>query len=484
MVNNLKRFLNLKNYSSEEKIKIFTLAFLLILWFLNPNNKLILAFFLGFLFCLNYLIKDLLSSLILTFFLSSFFSVGKTYFFQLLDLKKFPNLLPFYPLGLVAQIKLSVSDVIFSFLFIYLIRIFYTEKIKMKKINFIEFLLISFFIYGIFSDIAVSSNVSLSLLLKKELFQYIFVYFLIKVFIKNQFIFFKYLFSIIIPLVIFEIFIALQQFIYSSPIGKNLEATFSIEFFGKVPDEGFFLFRPIGSFFHANYLALFLVSIFPFFIFLIIKTKKIIYKFISFLITICLILTLSRAAWFIFLIDLLIVLFYFEYHKKKKLLKIFSLKEITLFFILTLPLIIYSYPRISGVSNIFQEGGGLNVRLKQTNEILKLISKSPFFGVGTGMSVVSAINNNPKGVFASFPREIHNYYLLIAAENGLPYLFLFILFLFFSFKKLINNKNDLAFVSFVSLISILFIGLFQPFIINQFLFFFLAFNYDKIKKNL
>ena len=131
-------------------------------------------------------------------------------------------------------------------------------------------------------------------------------------------------------------------------------------------------------------------------------------------------------------------------------------------------------------SNTLEEGGGLNLRIKQTKEVVGLITQSPIFGVGTGMSVIKAIEKNPKGVFSSFPSEIHNYFFLSALENGIPYLGLLITFLFFSFKKLFSYKRDLSFISSFSLITMITIGLFQPFFINQLLFVVLSFDYDKI----
>lgn len=483
MVKKLKKIFHFEDSSSEKKIRNFVLAFLLFLWFINPNNKLILLSFLIFLCVLVYLTKKLDISLVLTFFLSSFFSVGKTYFVQLLDLKQFPNLIDLYPIGLVTQIQISVSDVLFAFLVVYSIIICYKKKIEFKKITLIDISLIVFFFYGILADIVSSNHLFLSFLSKIGLLEYIFMYFVIKFIIKDHQFLFKSLFNLITSLVLFEIFVGLQQFIYSSPIGKTLEATFSIESFGGVPDELSFVFRPIGTFIHANIFAMFLATILPFFLFLIIKSRKYFFKVIFFLIIICLTLTLSRAAWLASLISFLLILFYFEYHKKIVLIESLSPKKILIFIILCLPLFFYSFPRIMQASNILQEGGGLNLRIKQTNEVLGLISQSPLFGVGAGMSVVKAIEKNPDGVFASFPSEIHNYFLLLAVENGLPYLGFFIIYLFFSFKKLISYNEDLPFISFISLITMVIIGLFQPFLISQFLFILLALDYDKISKD-
>jgi len=481
----LKNKFYLKNYPAKEVGKEVILLFLLLLWFINPNNKLILISFLILLCILTYLTKKFDISFVLTFFLSGFFSVGKTYFIQLLNLEEFPDMIKLYPFGLVTQIQISVSDVLFAFLVVYSIIAIYKKKVNFKKITLTDIFLIIFFFYGIFADTVSSRNLFLSFFYKIVLFEYIFMYFFIKLVIKNHQFLFKSFINLIVSLTLFETFVCFQQFIHSSPIGKNLEAVTGIQSFGGVPDEISFVFRPIGTFFHTNIFAMFLTIILPFFLFFMIRSKKNIFKLVFFLTIACLVLTLSRTAWLASLISILLVLFYFEYRKKMILIQFISLKKIVLCLFLVLPLFFYSAPRIAGISNILQEGGGLNLRIKQTNEVLGLISQSPLFGTGTGFSVVKAIEKNPKSVFASFPNPIHNYFLLLAVENGIPYMGSFIIFLFFSFNKLISYRNDLVFVSLASLMTIMIIGLFQPFIVSQLqpLFFLLAFNYDKINNN-
>ena len=465
-------------FNNLEKVKDFILIFLLFIWLINPSNKFIMLFFLVLLLVLIYLTKKIYVSLVTIFFLSSFFSVGKTYFVQLLDVKQFPALIDLYPIGLVTQIQISVSDVIFVILVAYSIIMFYKKQIKFKKITFTDISLIVFFIYGIIADIFVSKNLPLSFFLKKDLFEFVFVYFMIKLVVKDQPLLLKMFLATIISLSLFETFVVLQQFVNSSPIGKSLEATFGIESFGGVPDEQTFIFRPVGTFTHTNVLAMFFAVVSPFILFLIKKTGKYFLKIIFFLVIICLVLTLSRIALLATSIGLFLVIIHFKYHKS--IIQLLTLKKIVIIAFLCLPLFFYAFPRIMQASNFSEEGGGLNLRIKQANEVVALIVQSPIFGIGTGMSVVGAIEKFPKGVFASFPSEIHIYPLLIAVENGLLYLGLFVVFLYLSFKKLINYKSDLSYISIISLSIIIIIGLFQPFLIRQFLFILFAFDYDKI----
>lgn len=483
MLNFFKKNFNFELNSQEEKVRNFFLIFLLILWFINPSNKFIVLSFFILLCILVYLTKKLDISLILIYVLSSFFSVGKTYYIQMHDLKQFSNIIGLYPIGLVTAIQISVSDVFFALLAVFSVIILFKRKINLKKIELIDLILALFFFYGILSDIIVSNNLPLSLLLKKELFEFIFVYFVIKFIVKDHQLLYRLFLSLLVSLTLFEVFVALQQFIYSSPVGKILEATSGIEAFGQGADETYFVFRPLGTFFHANYFAMFLTTIFPFFTFLITKSKKLFIKIIYFLIIVSLILTLSRAAWLASFVSILLILFYLEYQKKILLIRSMSIKKITLYLLLIVPLLIYSAPRIIKIQNIFNEGGGLNLRTKQASEIKELISQSPFFGTGTGLSVIKAMEKNPNGVYANFPSPIHNYFLLIAVENGLPYLGFFIFFVFLSIKKLVSYRKDLTFFSIVSVIAVIIVGLFQPFFIGRFLLIILGFDYDKITED-
>lgn len=483
MFNFFKKNFNFELNSQEEKVRNIFLIFLLILWFINPSNKLIVLSFLILLCILVYLTKKLDISLLLIYLLSSFFSVGKTYYIQISDLKQFFDLISLYPIGLVTAVQISVSDVFFALLMVFSVIVFFRRKINLKKIEPIDLVLALFFFYGILADIIVSNNLPLSLLLKKELFELIFVYFVIKFTVKDHQLLYRLFLSLLISLTLFEVFIALQQFIYSSPVGKRLEATSGIEAFGQGADETYFVFRPLGTFFHANYFAMFLTAILPFFTFLIIKSKELFIKIMYFLVIVSLILTLSRAAWLASFISILLILFYLEYQKKILLIRSMSIKKIALYLLLIVPLLIYSAPRIIKIQNIFDEGGGLNLRTKQASEIKELISQSPFFGTGTGLSVIKAMEKNPKGVFSNFPSPIHNYFLLIAVENGLPYLGFFILFLFLSIKKLFSYGKVLAFFSIVGIIAVIIVGLFQPFFVGRFLLIILGFDYDKITED-
>lgn len=484
MFTKLKKAFAAQYNSTESIIRDSSLIFLLTLWFANPDNKSIMVLFIFFLMFLAWVTKKFDLSLVLAIFLSSFFPVGKIYTIKLLDLKQFHNLDMLYPLGIVSQIQISVTDVLFALLTVYAVIALRKKTIDINEIKFADFVLLIFCLYGIFGDFVVSNNLLVSLSSKKTLAEWTVIYFFIRFVIKNHQKLFKSLLNLTISITVFEIFMALQQFMLSSPIGKTIEANFSIESFGNVPDEFYFVFRPIGSFIHANLLAVFLTASIPIIFSFMVKSQRRILQIIFSFMLICLILTLSRTAWMIASLSLLSLFLYFVHDKKMVISNFISLKKVVIFLVLCLPLFVYMIPRLAASFDVFWNGGGLDLRLKQTSEVLGLISQSPFFGTGGGLSVVKALEKYPNGVFVGFPSEVHNYFLLLAVENGIPYLLLFMTFIFFSMKKLLNHHHDLTMAIFIGLSSMILIGLLQPYLILPLLLTWLAFDYARIDTDL
>jgi len=473
-------------------LHVIIFLFYFILFFINPSNKLAIIFFFLLYLLFFIILKDTKISLLTLYFTSSLIPMGKTYIYKLLDLSflfpRFPHLHKEYPLGLVRVIQISLNDIIFIFIilyFLFLIRENYKQFIKLIKLDLIDIILFCFLGWNFISNFIVAKNLSLSFYFQKEFFKNIFIYFFIKILIslnKNYYqLIFLLLIKFFIAAVAFESLLSLYQFFNQSPLGKNIEATHSIEVFGKAADEISFYFRPVGTFTHANFLAMWLSNL-VFFLIYLFRLKK--FKNFSLLILIFLSLmniglSLSRGAWFSLFICFLFLSFYFEYLRKEVFIPIkyliYSLITFTPFFSIV-------STRFLKTLFIFNEGG-LILRLKQAEEIFNLIKISPFFGWGTGQTIVSAIKINPYGIFASQPFEIHNVYLLITAENGIISLALFFIFLFLVFKKTISLKDNFSIFFLSMMTNLLIIGLFQPYIFMDLILYFISFLNFNLSKN-
>ncbi len=412
---------------------------------------------------INYFFTNNLPlSLFTSYLISDFLPIGKTYIYQILSLDFLPHLKNQYPLGLIEIVKFTINDIFFLFIFFYLIRQVLI-KIDFKLDKTIK-IFILFLLWGLISDYFSSPNFLLSIFIKKDLYKLIFIYFFIKQ--NKKEIKIDFFLNILVIILIFESFLALLQLINHAPIGKNIEATHSIEFFGNTVDELTFYFRPIGTFIHANYLGGFLTLNIPLIIYLVFLKKQFSFFNIGTLIISfsVLMFTLSRSAFLSLLIFLIFVYFAYKKNFSKFFIKnksFFLKNSKIIILIITISILIFILPiiRIFKIIDSFSYSGGIYLRFNQIIETLKVIALNPIFGTGTGFSVTKSLNINKFGIFSSFPSVVHNYYLLIATENGLPYLFLFIIFL----KKLIQNFFYInRYFGFLLIVLIIY-SLFQPF---------------------
>lgn len=467
-----------KNNIQEDFLKSLILLFLFFILIINPPNKLLFVLFIGIGFFLLKTKYKLFQILLLFFITTNYLPNGKNYFYQLHDLKSFPYLKEEYPLGLIEEIKITINDIFFIFIFFHFIR-----KIVIKKINPLVYVnktilyFIIFLSFVIFSNIIISPNLWFSLYLNKNFLKILFIYFYIKINQKN--ISEKFILDLILIMIFFQSYLSLLQFFKGSPLGKEIEAIHNIEVFGKTTDEISFYYRPTGTFKHANFLGEFLFFGVSLLIYKIIflKEKKF-FNLINLIISIIsLFLTLSRSAFYSLIIFLILLNLNYNKLIKNELKKIN--KKVFFVFLLFSPFLLISLYRFFNIFDAFAPSGGIYVRFYQLIETLKLISNNLLFGVGTGFSVAEAIKFNPYGVFASFPSPIHNFYLLLTVENGIFVITFFVLFLYFLLKDfLLKNK-----IFFFILISLMFYSFFQPVFFTNEIFFLYAIIINKNGKN-
>ncbi|MFZ2664075.1 MAG: O-antigen ligase family protein [Patescibacteria group bacterium] len=211
-----------------------------------------------------------------------------------------------------------------------------------------------------------------------------------------------------------------------------------------VPSYG--LFRHPNTF--GGFLALSLILIFSF----IKKRKFYVYSFIFGLVA--LFCTFSYSSWLAFVFGLIIHLFllvpsshykHFNDHKKKiKVLLITSLFSLAM-------LIIPLFPRISK---------SINPSLYRRSNLLissyKIFKEYPLFGVGLNNLTIFIDRCVPESRDIRFTQPVHNIFALIAAETGIFSFILFLLFLFFVSKRLVNSSYFHVFL--ISFAQILVLG--------------------------
>jgi O-antigen ligase len=289
----------------------------------------------------------------------------------------------------------------------------------------------------------------------------------------------KVIAKIFISMLIFQLIISSLQVIKGEPIGLLTESSVFSSPYGRSTPETAELFRVSGTFLHPNNFAAFLLFSLPFIFFVI---KNSIFRNVLIFSTLLMIFfTYSRAAWLI--CGLFYVLFILIKIKKTGFPSINMNNQKMILVLISLIIIYYlGIPtkllfRINSSINSFRPGSSFDLRLKLTDETIRILKNYPITGVGINQSVVTYISDPIYSIYPSFKDKyyrIHNSFLEIAAETGIIGLVLFFLFLSFSIKDGLYNKNDFQKTAIISLFGQLAIASFNPFFYSsQFSYFFL-----------
>jgi len=457
----------------ENYIFYSSIVFYLLLWHINPNNKIIALSFVFLIFIYNYKLKNVKLSILLTYLASSIIFTGKRYLIQLVPEGVFPKVLA--PQGYVSHFVISYLHIIAFFMLILLVRDFLKNRMKFK-LEKKDYLVIFYFLWLVLSDILGSSRPNMSILFSVLSLHFLVFYFYLKFLIKG-----KEKFIILIALftaqIIFESYISYQQFIASSPIYKNIEAQVDIEYFGFAADEPQFRFRPVGTFNHANELGM-AMSFWLLIIFAYLYKRQNILSFTALIFgVVTLAATLSRSSWLGFAFVLFFTLFFFEKVKKIKSPEIFTKNILSMAIVAVVVTIFFIFPRAEKSLYTFSEGGGY-FRSAQIRAAIELIKQNPLYGVGTGMSVPAGLSQLPRTVFSLVPLGVHNWYLNITTEHGIPAILLFLAliatFMMEQVRKIwdenvINLESLMRIAITGGVVSSMIVGMFQPFVGETFI---------------
>lgn len=455
--------------SNNKYIFLTTLLFFLILWFINPSNYIIAASFFLLIFVYNFKIKNLKLSFLLALLSSSIIYTGKSYHILLVPKGILPT--EIYPMGYYTSVTIT-ANLILSFLgMLIVLRDLINKNIKKVKLKIVDIIVLLFFLWPIIVDLLGSKEPLFSLLFSIQGLSIPILYFFIKFenfnkkYIKSLFI------SLFSALLIFESLISFQQLVAKSPLGKNLEAQTSIEYFGRAVDELQFTFRPVGTFTHANILGMWISSYIIVYIALLIQKPS---KWLALIVLIgiaILLTTISRSSWLGFTIGVLIILFILEKQNKIKISNKMN-RYLTVFVTILIPFVlIFALPRFEKSIYTFSEGGGY-FRKVQMEKSKTLLLRNPILGVGSNRSVQEGLSLiNQRDPNPSIILDVHDWYILNTIEHGFISTFVFLLLVISYIKRLENNYlNIMEHLGwFGGVIAGLIVGVFQPFINFQIL---------------
>ncbi len=332
---------------------------------------------------------------------------------------------PFFHFALSAKFLISV--------FLSLTLIFRHQRISFRRQDFFLFL---FLLLALIS-FAFSFNQSLGMINYFNILQGVIFYFLARYFLINK----KNLsltIYILLILIIFEGFLALSQLLLGHPLGRIIEESLLTSPYGLTATESVFRFRASGTFTDPNTMAVFWLMVIPLIL------SQIIYKYplirnkliLSIALTISflgLISTFSRGA---FLVFLLITLAFALFLVKKR---IFSWGYKFLFITMIVVFLLFSPILIQRVLSLQYSLWGRyssgTARIELIQESWEMIKQNPLLGVGPGNFQTVMVANNYTGVASHFLYPVHNLYLLLTSELGLPALSFFMIFLILILKR-------------------------------------------------
>ena len=322
------------------------------------------------------------------------------------------------------------------------------KNIKYKK-N--EIILIGFFLMSFFSLI-INNNFSVAIFGFVRIFEFTSLYFIAQLLFSNIkirkiFLYLLLIFSFTLGLV------GSWQFINNQPIGLFLEDSTSFRPYGYVTTDGSPLYRVSGLYGHPTFFGSTLSLLLPISIGYLIKLyreKKLNTYFSTFVVSsfilcsLAIFATFSRSSW----IACVVIIFLFSWLHK---LLIFNKNRINyklisaIFIIISLLLIFLGplfFTRINSFNDILNIGNGWS-RLNLIKISFEAIFSSPIFGIGINNFTFFMSNLDLIPEIRNFLYPVHNTFLLFFSEIGIPAGMLFVLFVFYIFKKTWNmaKKN-------------------------------------------
>lgn len=258
------------------------------------------------------------------------------------------------------------------------------------------------------------------------------------------------LFSVLPVIVIFESLLGIAQTITQSSIGGLLwflgERTFNIYSPGiaRASWLGQIFLRPYGTFSHPNSLAGFVLVC----LILIQGKRKMSFfsKLSVFLGLILITLAFSRTVW----LTVCIISFIFVLYR---LIRGFPNTKTKFDFpylaaVLVLPVVGFLFSRTS------IEAASISNRIQLAQIALSLIENHPWLGVGSGNFIIALSQTSFNWSWLYWLQPVHNIFLLAAAEVGLPFLAVIIVFLLWNFRSLFRYSLSLSPVQTAFLISL------------------------------
>lgn len=305
------------------------------------------------------------------------------------------------------------------------------------------------FIFSVFLSSINSSRIVPSLYACLRLFLYflMFIYVLVEIPVEDYF--FKIHKSLSLSILLVSV-LGIFQFINKGSIFNNYlflgeqpysSVTFDVpkeSFLGRVFVPSYGLFRHPNIF--AGFLCLSLLWMYPF-------LKRSLSNLLAFFLGIvALFFTFSYTSWFVFILGV-----FLHHFLNKNPIQTLVRKKLAIVTTLIMCIFLAFIPLLGFLSK--SDNPSILRRYNFLRASFRMIKDYPFFGVGFNYSTILIDDYNRESRDIRFTQPVHNIFLLIFSEAGLFSFLFFILFLYFSGKKLVNSSYfNLFFISFIQIL--------------------------------
>ncbi|KKS98412.1 MAG: hypothetical protein UV73_C0002G0126 [Candidatus Gottesmanbacteria bacterium GW2011_GWA2_43_14] len=445
----------LKRFSGVDvNLFIFGLSLHFLLLFLAPNKPFyFFSFFLTYFIFLNYF-KSIAKALVFVVILAIFSDISLGAAFFRLE-----------PASLNMGSGWWISSLTVFVPFLALV----SYKKRLRKFETADLALFAFFVWsGISFYVNISHNSFIGLI---QLFEMAALYYLLRLNLSEKDL--PQVRILLIFMLLFQSLIALLQFFFRHPLGLVLESVLFYNPAGITAVENINLFRVTAAFGHPNAFAAFLLSVFPLLLHYPHKSQWM--TLAKIMVLLVLIFTFSRIAWIVLITVYLLLIpispfsrNYYWFKKKAWLNKKVLISAVALFFSLYI-LSPYFFSRVNTSPVSLDEFGSMGIRVKLDIEAFNLISKNYIFGTGLNRSletyalypVTNIFESEQPGAFY----KIHNTFLEIASETGLPGLLLFLLFLGSVVRNMQKRTetDDIGLAVYAGLLGLIVISYVNPF---------------------
>ena len=247
--------------------------------------------------------------------------------------------------------------------------------------------------------------------------------------------------ALFVAAAVIQSLLAIAQFSTNSSLGLKFFGAGEKSFFAMKAGAGI-VGRVAGTFDHPNRLAFYLSNLLPWCIALFLapvrfRLKPLILAALV-IIGIAELLTFSRGGWLNAGVAVIITFTWCLAKRTKK--KVLSILFVTAFLLLTFVIAVTFFKPVK--QRLFEEDyGTAYTRVPLAKLALNMIRHNPLLGVGLGSFTAAApkYDTTREAISHTFPAPVHNEFLLVASELGLPAFLLFLIILATIFIKLIRD---------------------------------------------